>query len=119
MRSFVGGIAVAAGLLAGCGGSSLSACPDHQPCVHYVTDPAVGGNGATDGAGTDVASDMARAPALDLAAKPADQGTTAGDLATPAADMVAACLPTGGACPNHNDAVCCSHYCVYATNSCR
>jgi hypothetical protein len=119
MKSFLGGIAVAAGLIAGCGGSSLSACPDHQPCVRYVANPGVGGNGATDGAATDPPNDMAHSPALDLTVKPADQAMPAGDLSMSPADLAPACLPTGGACPNHDDAICCSHYCVYATNSCR
>ncbi|HWE27900.1 MAG TPA: hypothetical protein VHB97_07850 [Polyangia bacterium] len=104
--------------VAGCGSSGASSvCPGQLPCVHFVTDPGVGGNGAGDGT---TAGDLASAPALDLgAAHAADQSVAPGDLATAAADLAGACVATGGSCATHNDAVCCSHYCVYATNTCK
>jgi len=81
-----------------------------------VSAPAVGGNGASDGG---AAIDLAAA-AADLATPHAvDQSMPLGDLASGAQDLAAACVATGGSCPNHNDAICCSHYCVYATNSCK
>lgn len=104
--------------LGGCGGGDRSVCAGSQPCVHYVTPPAVGGNGAGDDGSVAQASDMARSTPLDLGGK-ADAGAPVGDLATVAADLAPACVPTGGDCSGHNDAVCCSKYCVYATNSCR
>jgi len=70
---------------------------------------------------------------------PLDDLSYAGDLATPplitpsmppksVADMgVAArpdlaqpmCVATGGDCTYHQDAVCCSSYCIYSTNKCK
>ncbi len=107
---------------AGCGPSNAvtSACPGSSPCVHFVGNvgTGTGGNGAGDGA-ADAPEDMAHAAsAHDLAAAAGDLATAAGDLAAAGGDMLA-CLPTGGACPNHDDAICCSKYCVYATNTCK
>jgi hypothetical protein len=103
-------------VIAGCGGSDLSVCPNHQPCVHFVANPAIGGNGATDGGDADLALrvpyDLGSAHAPDLSAPPSD-------LTVAAPDLLPACVATGGSCATHDDAVCCSHYCVYATNTCR
>ena len=103
--------------LVGCGGGDRSVCAGSQPCVHYVTPPAVGGNGASGDASVADPADMARS-APDLGGK-GDASAPPSDLSTVAADLAPACVPTGGDCSGHNDAVCCSKYCVYATNSCR
>jgi hypothetical protein len=51
---------------------------------------------------------------VDLGA-PADLSPLAArpDLAQPM------CVATGGDCTYHNDAVCCSSYCIYSTNKCK
>ncbi len=111
-------IALAATALAACGGSGLSVCPQQQPCVHFVgPSNGTGGNGTSDDAGGDTIADMAHA-SPDLGVKSGDMSAAPSDLATAPADLLA-CVATGGNCSNHNDAVCCSHYCVYATNTCR
>lgn len=40
-------------------------------------------------------------------------------MSLPPPDLAPACVPTGGSCYYHKDAVCCSHYCVFSTNKCR
>ncbi|MCU1279304.1 MAG: hypothetical protein JWM53_2850, partial [bacterium] len=64
---------------------------------------------------------LALPAALDLGSNhPPDQSLPPSDLAIAAAnDLAPSCVATGGNCSNHNDAICCSHYCVYATNTCR
>jgi hypothetical protein len=47
---------------------------------------------------------------------PADMKTPH-DLAKPA-DLLS-CQPTGGPCPNKNDAICCSKYCIYSSSTCK
>lgn len=115
-RAFACALVAVLFVAGGCGGGGLSVCAGSQPCVHYVS-PAVGGNGASDDGSVADAADMARSGVPDLG-RTSDAGLPAGDLAT-AADLAPACLPTGGDCSGHNDAACCSKYCVYATNSCR
>jgi hypothetical protein len=89
-------------LMGGCYGPSLTdpgfychvddnpACPDDQVC----------------------ADGRCVYPALHLAD---DAGSP--DLPPPS-DLGLSCQPTGGAC-NHDDSVCCSHYCVYKTGKCK
>ena len=107
------------GLLFACGQPNAT-CTRGDHCVHYLSGlpgaPGTGGNGS----GADMAhasgggGDMAHAASGDMS-QPAS-----GDMATAAStDMATACLPTGGNCSFHNDAACCSNYCIYATNLCR
>lgn len=120
------GVLVAAALF-GCGPSNTvsSACPSSTACVHFVTPTqgtGTGGNGAGTG-GNRGTSDMARASSSsDMAQASSGDPDMASsppiDMATAPADMLS-CLPTGGDCTGHNDAICCSKYCVYATNTCK
>ncbi len=111
-------LALAATTLIACGGSGISVCPQQQPCVHFVgPSGGTGGNGASDDGGAVTVADMAHAPP-DLGAKSGDMASSPSDLASTPADLLS-CVAAGGNCSNHNDAICCSHYCVYATNTCR
>jgi hypothetical protein len=85
------------------------ACPDGQSCFRGRCVAVVGfGDGS---------------PA------PQDSGTSGPPGSTPdlgASDLGAsdlstkpACAPTGGDCTYHNNAACCSNYCVYKTNTCK
>jgi hypothetical protein len=115
MRGFLFALIV---VLAACGSGTVNVCPSGQPCLHLVADPGVGGNGTSDDGGT---ADLSQpASSADLASLPAkDQGAAPADLTSSSSDLAAACVATGGSCAVHNDSVCCSKYCVYATNTCK
>lgn len=99
------------GLLAGC---DCVPCPDGFACVL----------GRCQDTGLAVRADLSSSPPADDLG---ESGST--DLATPPGadlmslppppDLAPACVPTGGSCYFHKDAVCCSRYCVYSTNKCR
>jgi hypothetical protein len=74
-------------------------------------------------------ADLAVEPTVDLsqpssAAQPPDLSAridlrAATDLSEPPRDLAPACVPTGGDCTYHKNSVCCSHYCIYSSETCR
>lgn len=106
------------GLLFACGQPNAT-CTKGDRCVHYLSglpgpSPTGGNPPSGDMARAAAAGDMAHAAAPDLAtASSTDMATASSD------DMVMACVGPGGDCTPRNDAICCSGYCIYATNLCR
>ena len=105
-----------------CHEEDTPACPDGQKCVGgrcYAQNADVNGNvgGSSDDAGVpdDLAMGGWGGGAGDLASPLAPH-----DLATPSSppDLLS-CVGTGGDCTYHNNKVCCSSYCIYASNTCK
>jgi hypothetical protein len=107
------------GLFLACGQSNPT-CTKGDHCVHYLAGlPGTGGNGGGGGS-SGVGPDMAKAPAGDMAkASSADMASSSTDMAMASTDMAMSCVATGGDCTFHNDAICCSGYCIYSSNTCR
>src|SRR5581483_4664939 len=87
-----------------CHEEDTPACPDGQKCVGgrcYAQNADVNGNvgGSSDDAG--VPDDLAM-----------------GGWGGGAPDLLS-CVGTGGDCTYHNNKVCCSSYCIYASNTCK
>lgn len=97
------------------GGCDCVPCPGGYACVLGRCQPS----------GIAPPADLAtEATPDDLAIPPmsTDLSVTAGaDLSTslPPPDLAPACVPKGGSCYFHKDAVCCSRYCIYSSNTCR
>jgi hypothetical protein len=99
-----------------CHPGDVPACPDGQSCVdgrcvaaglQHSIDLSTGGSPTTDDFGSPEDSSMS---------SPADLATSY-DLAKP--DDLLTCQPTGGPCPNKNNAICCSKYCIYSSSTCK
>ena len=90
------------------------ACPDGQSCFNgrCVTVVHVGTDGSASGPqdASTGAQDLSTGqnPPEDLSGSP-----PAPDLAKPV------CVGAGGDCTYHKDSVCCSKYCIYASNTCK
>ncbi len=92
------------------------ACPDGQKCVagRCVNDSVVvaadfGSAPLDAGSGEDMNPGNTPSPDFSM---PVDFSTQP-DFAKPS------CVATGGDCTYHNNAVCCSNYCIYSSNTCK
>lgn len=93
------------------------ACPDGQTCVGgRCVSPGLEGDGGL--------------LPVDLSPPPVDDGsmsTPMPDLTMPASmpdlstppDLKMSCVPSGGNCNYHNDAICCNKYCNYSSETCK
>lgn len=110
-------------LFFGCGDQTNVTCTKGDRCVHYLSGlPGTGTGGNGGGGGTGGGADMAHASSADMAhASSTDMAQSSStDMAMASStDMAMACVGPGGDCTFHNDAVCCSNYCIYSTNKCR
>jgi hypothetical protein len=119
--------ALAAGLLSGCFNPHYASpgfacstdvtlgqdCPPGQVCSANVCVDK-----GTNVTGSDLASSTEDLASTDLA------GPVSVDMAKPPQDLappadLAMCQPKGGSCPNKNDAICCSGYCIYSSSTCK
>ncbi len=105
------------------------ACPDGQLCIDgrcaYRASPD------SEAAPPDLAVDMAMLqspPDLSYHHSSKDfsgssskdfSGSSTHDLTAAQLPDGASCVPTGGDCTYHNDSICCSKYCIYASETCQ
>jgi hypothetical protein len=111
-----------------CNAQDPSPCPDGYQCVNGFCDNGSSRTttqGVADGSTGDSATrppDLAgQTPVSNPDLSSPDPTPDLSPMPTPGPDMTPApsCVPTGGDCTYHNDAICCSSYCIYKTNTCK
>jgi hypothetical protein len=110
-----------------CHPEDVPACPDGQQCVDGRcmaggTVPVDLGVGGVGGGGSGDSGAPMSMPDLSHPSGPVDMKTPK-DFSMPSGggDMASGggCVGTGGDCTYHNNAVCCSNYCIYSSNTCK